>query len=192
MLQAFLIGNVGADAQLQAKDGRKFTTFRVAHNDVWTGQAGQEHRTSIWVDCVMNDHPKVAEYIKAGTQVCVWGTITLRVYSSAKDRCMKAGMQINVRSIELLGGRNDDVPTRLYDNQGVQHDVSKWYLTDVKSTTLMSQRGAQFSVDGNGWVKPLAPTVVSGSATDTNGSSDAAAADNSNDPNPASNEPQVF
>ena len=34
MLQAFLIGNVGADAQLQAKDGRKFTTFRVAHNDV--------------------------------------------------------------------------------------------------------------------------------------------------------------
>ena len=49
MLQAFLIGNVGADAQLQAKDGRKFTTFRVAHNDVWTDQAGQEHRTSIWV-----------------------------------------------------------------------------------------------------------------------------------------------
>ena len=27
MLQAFLIGNVGADAQLQAKDGRKFTTY---------------------------------------------------------------------------------------------------------------------------------------------------------------------
>lgn len=181
MLQAFLIGNVGADAQLQAKDGRKFTTFRVAHNDVWTDQAGKEHRTSIWVDCVLNDHPKVAEYIKAGTQVCVWGTITLRVYSSAKDRCMKAGMQINVRSIELLGGRNDDVPTRLYDSQGVQHDVSKLYLTDVKSTTLMSQRGVQFTVDGNGWVKPL-----------TNGSSDAAPADNSNDPNPASNEPEIF
>lgn len=192
MLQAFLIGNVGADAQLQAKDGRKFTTFRVAHNDVWTNQAGQEHRTSIWVDCVMNDHPKVAEYIKAGTQVCVWGTITLRVYSSAKDRCMKAGMQINVRSIELLGGKNDVVPSHLYDSQGVQHDVVKMYFTDVKSTILMSQRGAQFDVDKKGWVTPIAPTVVSGSATDTNGSSDAAAADNSNEPNPASDEPQVF
>ena len=56
----------------------------------------------------------------------------------------------------------------------------------------MSKRGAQFTVDGNGWVKPLAPTVVSGSATDTSGSSEAAAADNSNDPNPASDEPQVF
>ena len=192
MLQAFLIGNVGADAQLQAKDGRKFTTFRVAHNDVWTDQTGQEHRTSIWVDCVMNDHPKVAEYIKAGTQVCVWGTITLRVYSSAKDRCMKAGMQINVRSIELLGGKNDDVPTRLYDSQGVQHDVSKWYLTDVKSTTLMSQRGVQFTVDKKGWVKPIAPTVVSGSATDTNGSSGAASADNSNDQKQTSDEDIVF
>lgn len=192
MLQAFLIGNVGADAQLQAKDGRKFTTFRVAHNDVWTDQTGQEHRTSIWVDCVMNDHPKVAEYIKAGTQVCVWGTITLRVYSSAKDRCMKAGMQINVRSIELLGGKNDEVPTRLYDSQGVQHDVSKWYLTDVKSTTLMSQRGVQFTVDKKGWVKPLAPTVVSGSATDTNATSGAASADKSNDQKQTSDEDIVF
>lgn len=192
MLQAFLIGNVGADAQLQAKDGRKFTTFRVAHNDVWTDQAGQEHRTSIWVDCVMNDHPKVAEYIKAGTQVCVWGTITLRVYSSAKDRCMKAGMQINVRSIELLGGKNDVVPAHLYDSQGVQHDVVKMYFTDVKSTILISQRGAQFHVDKKGWVTPIVPTVVSGSATDTNGSSGEAPADNSNEPNPASDEPQVF
>ena len=190
MLQAFLIGNVGADAQLQAKDGRMFTTFRVAHNDVWTDQAGEEHRQSIWVDCVMNGHPKVAEYIKAGTQVCVWGTITLRVYSSAKDRCMKAGMQINVRSIELLGGRNDEVPTRL--NQGVQHDVSKWYLTDVKSTTLMSQRGAQFSVDKKGWVTPLAPTVFDGSATDANGSSNAAADAKSNNPNRASDEDIIF
>lgn len=192
MLQAFLIGNVGADAQLQARDGRKFTTFRVAHNDVWTDQTGQEHRTSIWVDCVMNDHPKVAEYIKAGTQVCVWGTITLRVYSSAKDRCMKAGMQINVRSIELLGGRNDVVPTHLYDSQGVQHDVVKMYFTDVKSTILMSQRGAQFDVDHKGWVTPITPTVVSGSATDKNGSSDAATAANSNVQTPASNEDNVF
>ena len=43
MLQTTVIGNVGADALFQSKDGRDFVTFRVAHNDVWTDQAGQQH-----------------------------------------------------------------------------------------------------------------------------------------------------
>ena len=41
MLQTTVIGNVGADAQVNNKDGREFVTFRVAHNDTWTDQAGQ-------------------------------------------------------------------------------------------------------------------------------------------------------
>ena len=157
MLQATVIGNVGADAQLQSKDGREFTTWRVAHNDSWTDQAGQQHTNTIWVDCIMNGHPKVAQYIKAGAQVVVIGRVNLRVYSSEKDRCMKAGMTIQVESINLLGGSTDEVPKRLYDDQGVQHDVKKWYLTDVKGTTLKSLRGDQFKVDANGWVSPYAP-----------------------------------
>ena len=158
MLQATVIGNVGADAQVQNKDGREFVTWRVAHNDTWTDQSGQQHSNTIWVDCKMNGKPKVAEFIKAGTQVVCIGRVQLRTYSSAKDRCIKAGMQIQVESIQLLGGSSDEVPRRLYDDHGVQHDVKKWYLTDVKSTTLMSQRGDQFAVDANGWVSPYQPT----------------------------------
>lgn len=158
MLQATVIGNVGADAQVQNKDGREFVTWRVAHNDTWTDQSGQQHSNTIWVDCIMNGKPKVAEFIKAGTQVVCIGRVQLRTYSSAKDRCIKAGMQIQVESIQLLGGSSDEVPRRLYDDHGVQHDVKKWYLTDVKSTTLMSQRGDQFAVDANGWVSPYQPT----------------------------------
>lgn len=155
MLQATVIGNVGADAQVQNKDGREFVTFRVAHNDTWTGQDGVQHTNVIWVDCVMNGHPKVTEFIKAGTQVVVIGNVSLRVYSSAKDKCMKAGMTVNVANVQLLGGSTDEVPRRLYDANGVQHDVDKWYLTDVKQTQLMSQRGQQFAVDAYGWVKPI-------------------------------------
>ena len=157
MLQATVIGNVGADAQFQSKDGREFVTWRVAHNDSWTDQAGQQHSNTIWVDCIMNGKPKVAEFIKAGTQVVCIGRVQLRTYSSAKDRCMKAGMTIQVESIQLLGGSSDEVPRRLYDDHGVQHDVKKWFLTDVKDTTLMSQRGDQFKVDANGWVSPYQP-----------------------------------
>lgn len=157
MLQATVIGNVGADAQVNNKDGREFVTFRVAHNDSWTDAAGTQHSSVVWVDCIMNGKPKVAEFIKQGTQLVVIGTVRLRVYSSQKDRCMKAGMTIHVDSVQLLGGANDDVPRRLYDDQGVQHDIKKWYLTDVKGVQLTSMRGDRYQVDGNGWVSPILP-----------------------------------
>lgn len=164
MLIATLVGNVGADAQKKSADGRNFTTFRVAHNDDWTDQSGQRHSSTIWVDCVLNDHPKVADYIKQGTMVAVTGTIKTRIYSSEKERCMKAGIQINVRSIELLGGSSDEVPRRLYDTNGVQHDVKKAFYSDVKDCTLMSQRGGQYKVDANGWISPIPGTTTN---TDT-------------------------
>lgn len=152
MLQVTLVGNLGADAQCQEKDGSKFTTFRVAHNERWKGADGVVHDTVIWVDCILSDHPKVAEFLKAGTMVCVQGSVSLRVYSSEKERCMKAGMTIRVRHIELLGGRGDDVPSRLYDANGVLHNVQKYYATDVNNALLMSERGDLFSTDANGWV----------------------------------------
>lgn len=155
MLQTIVIGNVGADAQVNNKDGREFVTFRVAHNDTWTDQSGQQHSTTIWVDCIMNGHPKVADFIKAGAQIYCSGRTSVRVYSSQKDRCMKAGITINVDSVQLLGGVTDEVPRRLYDANGVQHDVAKWFLTDAKSATLVNARGDQFTTDDNGWVYPV-------------------------------------
>ena len=164
MLQTIAIGNVGAEPKYNNKDGKEFVTFRIAHNDAWTDQAGNQHTSTIWIDCIMNGKPKVAEFLKPGTMVFVMGNVTLRVYSSEKDRCMKAGMTINVSRIELLGGSSDDVPTRLYDKDGVQHNVSKYYLTDVKSTTLMSQRGRRFVVNDGGWVAP--EDILTNSAAD--------------------------
>ena len=110
---------------------------------------------TMWIDCILNDHPKVAEFIKAGTQVAVTGTISLRVYSSQKDRCMKAGLTIKVRNIELLGGSTDAVPSRLYTNDGVQVDVKKFYNANVANAQLMSQRGQQFKTDEYGWVSEV-------------------------------------
>lgn len=155
MFLSTVIGNIGADAQVKNKDGRDFVTFRVAHNEVWTDQAGQQHSTTIWVDCIMNGHPKVTEFLKTGTQVAVIGTTTLRTYSSETQRAIVASATIRVESVQLLGGNTDDVPRRLYDEHGAQHDVRKWYLTDVKGCILMSQRGNRFEVDKKGWVQPL-------------------------------------
>lgn len=168
MLQTTIVGYIGADCEFKSHDGKDFVTFRVSHNDSWTDAAGQQHTNSVWVDCIMNGRPKVADFLKKGTQVICQGTTSLRVYSSQKDRCMKAGMTINVSRIELLGGKTDAVPSRLYDANGVQHDVTKYFYTDVRSCQLMSQNGAQFTVDDKGFVYPVqTPDEQTTQANDT-------------------------
>lgn len=152
MFFSTVIGNIGADAQVHNKDGRDFITFRVAHNEFWTDQAGSQHSTTIWVDCIMNGKPKVTEFLKAGTQVAVVGTTTLRTYSSEKQRTIVAGATIRVDSVQLLGGSSDEVPHRLYDDYGAMHDVHKAYYSDVYACRLQSQRGDRFNVDANGWI----------------------------------------
>lgn len=155
MLQVTLIGNLGAAAEIKVADGREFVTFRVAHNEAYTDAAGNKVERSMWVDCTMNcaaGRPAVLPYLQAGTLVCVQGSMSTRVYSSQKDRCMKAGVTIHVQRVELLGGAADPVPRRLYDDGGVMHDVTKYYfVADMKKGTLMDTRGAQFLVE-KGWV----------------------------------------
>lgn len=153
-----LIGYIGADAELKSSNGNEFVTFRVAHNESWTDQAGARHETTMWVDCTINGKPRVFDFLKAGTSVCVIGRLTTQVYSSKKDRCMKAGITISVYSIELLGGSSEIVPRRLYDEHGAEHQVIKYYHTDVNNTTLTTPRGIQFQVDANGWVFPADDT----------------------------------
>lgn len=164
MFLSTIIGNVGADAQVQKKDGREFVTFRVAHNEVWNDQAGVQHSSTIWVDCIMNGHPKVTEFLKAGTQVAVVGTTTLRTYSSEKQRAIVAGASIRVESVQLLGGATDVVPRRLYDDKGGMHEVFKLYFTDVKRCQLQSQRGDRFDVNEKGLITKVPDAPADGAA----------------------------
>ena len=86
----------------------------------------------------------------------VMGTASLRIYDSAKDHCKKAGIRVNVRTLELLGAGGDKVPSRLYDADGAEHPVQKYFHTDVAATVLKSNRGEDFGVDDNGWCVPFA------------------------------------
>lgn len=162
MLQCILIGHLGGDAQFKQANGHEFTSFRVAHTDRWTDEAGQVHETTTWVDCVMNGKPNVIEWLKKGQMVYVSGSCSLRVYSSPKDRCMKAGMQISVRQLELIGSKSDDIPNVLFDaNTGAQVEVRKWFqvpslvrdATQPEFYPLVSRTQKRFVADRNGWVQ---------------------------------------
>lgn len=168
MLQATLIGHLGADAECKNNNGKEFITFRIANSEKWTDDAGQVHENTTWVDCIMNGKPKVFDYLKKGVQLFVAGSVSLRVYSSAKERCMKAGMTINVRNIELLGGRADEIPSVLYteaDNKEVL--VAKYFFSPNPTTgtehpaniMLVSRSGEKFYQDPEGWVHRWKPTT---------------------------------
>lgn len=168
MLQATLIGHLGADAECKNNNGKEFITFRIANTEKWTDDAGQVHENTTWVDCIMNGKPKVFDYLKKGVQLFVAGSVSLRVYSSAKERCMKAGMTINVRNIELLGGRADEIPPVLYteaDNKEVH--VAKYFFSPNPTNgtehpaniMLVSRSGEKFYQDPEGWVHRWKPTT---------------------------------
>lgn len=162
MLQITCIGHLGANAECKSSNGKEFVSFRIANTDRWTDDAGQVHETTTWVDCVVPGKPKVFDFLKKGQLVFVTGSVSLRVYSSAKDKCMKAGVTISVKQLELLGGKPDDVPSVLYkENDTREINVGKFFyapgaaLPDGEdgSTVLVSKNGERFIADKDGWVK---------------------------------------
>lgn len=164
MLKIELIGNVGADAEIKEANGSKFVTFRVAHTDRWKDEEEKTHESTQWVDVTMNNvDSKVIPYLKVGTRVFVRGSMKLRVYSSPKDRCMKAGVTVVVQEIELLGGNSDEVPRQLIiPDSGQMVDVAKYYQANVDTSKwkkddvgyLLDTRGNSYDLVKGGWVTP--------------------------------------
>lgn len=167
MLQAMLIGHLGADAEVKSANGREFTAFRVAHSEKWTDEKGVVTEKTTWVDVIINGRPNVLPYLKKGQCVCVWGSQALRVYSSAKDRCYKAGLTINCSRVELIGGKSDDIPSTLLTEDGqTEVHVGKYYfslvdasiLAGAPSRILISKSGEKFVQDKEGWIKRVEST----------------------------------
>lgn len=79
---------------------------------------------------------------------------------------MKAGLTVNARAVELLGGKTDDVPALLYDPvDASEYKVTKHYYcqqiggnADAPAETVLASRsGEQYRVDANGWVTKVQP-----------------------------------
>lgn len=99
MIKLSVIGNLGADAEVREHNGRKFVSFRVAHTEKYNEQ---EH--TMWVSCVMNgDGGNLLPYLTRGTKVYVHGDFSVRLYRYNGE--VNAGLNLNVREIELCGSR---------------------------------------------------------------------------------------
>lgn len=165
MIKVEIIGNLGADCEVKQSNGNKFGACRVAHTDKYTDAQGNVHESTIWIDIVIPDADnKVIPYLKAGVKVFVRGNASLRVYSSQKDRCMKAGLTVNAREIELCGGSSDAVPRQVIDpSNGQLFDVTKCYwigketkgMKKADLVDITDAKGGQYKMDSYGFVHPV-------------------------------------
>lgn len=162
MFKVEVIGNLGADAEIKDANGAKFVSFRIADTQKFKDQAGNEQTETNWIDCTMsNTESKVIQYLKAGVKVFVRGNASLRVYSSQKDRCMKAGLKVFVLEVELCGGSSDDVPRQVIDPETAAiYDTTKYYWCNCPTKGMKKEdrkeltdvRGGRFLMNNQGFV----------------------------------------
>ena len=126
-LKVEIIGNLGADAQLQEKNGNKFVAFRVANTDKWIDKStGQVIESTQWISCTLNgDGGALLPYLKKGTKVFVRGNAQFVIFSSAKTRQMEVGVNLFVREIELCDGQKENQQTAQQPQQPPQQTTQQ-------------------------------------------------------------------
>lgn len=164
MLTTIVIGNLGANAEFHSENGNEFVSFKVAHTDRYRGSDGQDKEETVWVSCVLNGRAdKLLQYLTKGTKVCVVGDASVRTYHSKKMQRLVAGVNVFVRQIELIGARPDAVPPYLFDTEGVQHNITKYFFCqDIKNQPLFDKDGAEYTVTKDGWVYLQSPNEQEG------------------------------
>lgn len=171
MLQTIIIGHLGADAEVRDFNGKKFVSFRVAHSERYKDAQGIMHESTQWVSCALNgDGGGLLPFLTKGAQVCVIGRTSTRVFSSPTQKQMVASIDIAVDRVELVGGRGDRVPSRLYTRDGVAVDILKLFSVDITTmeklhptvehpVELVSKQGQSFVLDASGFVNPINNTT---------------------------------
>lgn len=169
MFRVEFIGSLGDNCTKRTEGGKTFFTFKVAHTDKWTAADGTEHQETAWASCVLSEArgTLIQQYLTKGRKVFVRGRARLKIYSSPKDKCMKAGIDISVDEIELVGSEPDAVPRRLFrTDTGEEVRISKLFWLPGKTlpaddsvtppaamvTELVDMKGNIYSVDPNGFV----------------------------------------
>lgn len=189
MFKIEAIGNLGGDAEIKNDNGRMYVQFSVADTRKFKKEDGTTQEITNWISCFFRQHDsEVVKYLKKGVRVFVRGNGDLRLFSSAKDRMMKAGASINVLEIELVGGQSDEVPRELALSTGQLLPVNKAYYIDIrgikeKPTQLFDRRGQLYTVDANGFVAPLKKTTDEAQNTDNAASTPQTDAQDSSDGN---------
>lgn len=150
-----VIGNLGADAEARREEGREFLSMSIADTTTKRREDGTTTETTEWISGTYNgNHNELLPYLKKGQKIMAIGECATRLFSSKKDRCMKAGINLYIRELRLLGSNPDPIPNRLYDYNGQERPVTKYYWAGpTEEGRLYDRRGQAFDVTPEGWVQ---------------------------------------
>lgn len=103
MLQGFMVGRLGKDAELSyTKGGDPVCNFSIACKAGY----GDREKT-LWVDCAVwgERGKKLSEYLLKGKEIVVQGDLDVRAWTSDRDQETHANLQLTVRELSLIGGK---------------------------------------------------------------------------------------
>src|ERR1700761_7628494 len=96
-------GRLTSDAEVRnVKGDKKVTGFTVAINDRFKTKDGEKREITTYVECSYWINPGLAEYLKKGTIVEIFGRMEARAWVN-KDGDAQANLACNVGTIKLLG-----------------------------------------------------------------------------------------
>jgi len=106
-----IIGNMGKDPESKyLPSGDCVVNFSLATSESWKDKAsGEKIEKTEWHNCVAFRRVAeiIAEYCRKGSQVYVEGKLETRKWQD-KEGNDRYTTEINVRDMQLLGGRGDD------------------------------------------------------------------------------------
>jgi len=100
-----IIGNIGKDAVVQEKNGKKQVMFSVAVNDNYKDGQGNKIERTDWIS-VFTNQLTLSPYLLKGTKVYVSGSTSSKIYTG-DDRQQRISTAINAQQIQLLSSKKD-------------------------------------------------------------------------------------
>lgn len=115
MIQAFITGNIGKDAELRQAGSDNVCSFSVASN-----RKAKGNDVTTWVSCSIwgKRGDALVQYLKKGTKVAVSGELSTREHNG------KTYLELRVNEIDLMGGgQRQDRPAPSHNTGGGYDDA---------------------------------------------------------------------
>ena len=97
-----ITGRLTADAKISTlTDERQVTNFTLVMNDRYQTKGGEKREVNTFIKCAYWVSPKVAEYLKKGSIITVYGRIGLDVYKNSEGEA-KGSLTFHVNDIKFI------------------------------------------------------------------------------------------
>jgi single-strand DNA-binding protein len=112
-----LTGRLTADAKVSVVNGdKKVVNFSIAMNDSYRSN-GETVRTTTYVDCAYWINAGVAEFMKKGLVVSLFGRLGSRAWND-KDGNAHSAITLNASRIEFLGSSSSAIAEKSGEKSG--------------------------------------------------------------------------